>query len=235
MIKPILEEHNGITVLRDDKIQGGTKARFLYKLLDPTKQGYVYATPAYGGFQIALAATLKDQSKQATIFVAKRKDMHPNTKRAKELGAKIIEVPYGYLNNTQAKAKKHCETYNHQYLEWGANYGEATQAIAETMRAITKELGEEPKEVWCTIGSGVLAKGILEGTDTAIVHGVSVGKEYTGQHDRLRVHTHHLPFEKESRASAPFPSSSNYDRKAWEYCTQRATKDGRVLFWNVLG
>lgn len=59
MIAPILEQHEGITVLRDDKIEGGTKARFLATLLDPTKQGHVYATPAPGGFQVALAATAK--------------------------------------------------------------------------------------------------------------------------------------------------------------------------------
>lgn len=93
----------------------------------------------------------------------------------------------------------------------------------------------EPDEVWCTIGSGVLVQGILKGTDTAKIHAVSVGKDYTGTHPRLTVHKYHRKFEDETKAPCPFPSSTNYDRKAWEYCRNRVKKDGTCLFWNVLG
>jgi Pyridoxal-phosphate dependent enzyme len=229
-----LQKHNGITVLRDDLLEGGTKSRFLAQLMDPEARGYVYATPAFGGFQIALAATAKALGKKASIFVAKRKNRHPNTLKAKELGADITDVDYGYLTTVQSRARAHAAKYGFQYLEWGANYPKAIASIAEVMREITKELGEEPDEIWCTIGSGVLMRGILQGTDTALIQGVQVGKEYTTTHDRVRIHTYHKPFQDESKAFCPFPSSANYDRKAWEYALQKKTGKN-VLFWNVLG
>lgn len=231
----VLEQHDGITVLRDDTIEGGTKARFLEKLLDPAAPGYAYATPAYGGFQVALAATAKRLGKQATIFVAKRKDTHPNTQHAKELGAKIIEVPYGYLNVVQARAREHCERYGHQYLEWGAAYPEAIEAIAEATRQIVHTLGEEPEEIWAAVGSGTLLRGILAGTTKAQVHGVVVGKPWEGDVPaRATLHVYPADFSKVSKAACPFPSSGNYDRKAWEVLQREGARGKRILFWNVL-
>lgn len=42
-----------------------------------------------------------------------------------------------------------------------------------------------------------------------------------------------LPFERETKAWAPFPSCPNYDRKAWAICARMAGPS--ALFWNVLG
>ena len=52
-------------MLRDDLLLGGTKSRFIEKLLNKEKDGYVYASPVYGGFQIALAGVCKKINKQA--------------------------------------------------------------------------------------------------------------------------------------------------------------------------
>lgn len=236
-----LEVHNGITVLRDDLLEGGTKTRFLDKILDPEKKGYVYASPAYGGFQIALASVAKRLGKRAIVMVAKRKNLHPYTKKARELGANIIEVDHGYLSNVQAKARKTAEQFNYQYLEWGADYPEARRSIAETMRAITKKLGKEPDEVWCAVGSGTLFRGICTGTNKAKVKGVQVGADFEGlKPDRAEIIKYHLPFEKEAETKPPFNSTANYDAKAWEYCLKAQNQETNqhngktILFWNVL-
>ena len=48
MTKPIVENHNGMLVVRDDLFEGGTKARFIPLLFAGTDE-VVYASPAEGG------------------------------------------------------------------------------------------------------------------------------------------------------------------------------------------
>lgn len=230
-----LETHAGIHVLRDDLLEGGSKMRFLEQLLDPAAAQYLYASPAFGGFQIALASVAKALGKRAVIFVAKRNELAPNTLRAKELGAEIREVEHGYLTVVQKRAKVAAILEKgSQYLEFGADYPEANAAIAETTREISRRLGREPDEIWCAIGSGTIFRGILAGTDTARVVGVQVGKEYDDDLPaRARVLVYPAPFEKATRATPDFPSMPNYDLKAWELCKLNHGA-GEVLFWNVL-
>lgn len=230
-----LETHAGIHVLRDDLLEGGSKTRFLEQLLDPAAEQYLYASPAFGGFQIALAATAKALGKRAVIFVAKRNELAPNTLRAKELGAEIRQVEHGYLSVVQKRAKVAAILEKgSQYLEFGADYPEANASIAETTREITRRLGKEPDEIWCAIGSGTIFRGILAGTDTARVVGVQVGREYDDDLPaRARVIVYPMPFDRPTRAKPDFPSMPNYDLKAWELCKLNHGA-GLVLFWNVL-
>ena len=109
MTQPIVENHNGVLVVRDDLFEGGTKARFIPLLFFGTDE-VVYASPAEGGAQTALATVASQLSKRATIFVAKRARPHPRTLMAKRLGAQIVPVSPGYLNVVQARAIK----YSHQ-------------------------------------------------------------------------------------------------------------------------
>ena len=68
----------------------------------------VYASPAEGGAQTALATVASQLGKRATIFVAQRAQLHPRTLMAKRLGAQIVPVSPGYLNVVQARAREYC-------------------------------------------------------------------------------------------------------------------------------
>ena len=71
MTKPVVENHNGVFVVRDDLFDGGTKARFIPLLFNGVNE-VVYASPAEGGAQTALATVASQLGKRATIFVARR-------------------------------------------------------------------------------------------------------------------------------------------------------------------
>ena len=117
------ENQNGIYVLRDDLLPGGTKSILLDSIIkrgapssDPQLQGgetppfvneFVYASPCYGGFQIALSIFCKNNNKKATIFCAQRKIRHPNTEICIQNGANVIEVPYGYLSVVEKRAREY--------------------------------------------------------------------------------------------------------------------------------
>lgn len=227
-----LEKHNGITVLRDDLLTGGTKSILMPSIIGDSME-YVYASPVYGGFQIALSAYCQKVGKKATIFCAKRKVMHPNTIKCIEYGANVIEVPYGYLSVVEKHAKDYCKQTGAEKLVFGANSIENKILIGDRMRQIIKQLGREPKEIWCAIGSGTLIDSILMATRNAKVYGVQVGAEYSNKHDRLTIIKYHKSFDKPSKIVSVFPSMPNYDLKAFEYCVKYKQTDD-VLFWNVL-
>lgn len=226
---PIVEEHGGILVVRDDLLPGGTKARYLTDLFTRYDE-VVYATPAYGGAQLALAYCAKVTGKKATLFVAKRSIPHARTLEARRVGARVFQVPNGYLSNVQSKAKRYCQDKGAFYLEFGGESQEALNLIGEAAANVWDTYGPFD-QVWTAAGSGVLTRGLQLGMGGDF-YAVQIGRE-VDRPGRAQVIKHPLPFEKELQIKTPFPSCPNYDRKAWDIC-KRSSK-GRVLFWNVLG
>src|SRR5262249_48448401 len=77
---PKIERVGEIFVVRDDLIPGGTKRRVLAQEIRQFGAAEcVYASPAYGYAQIAIAHTCRSLGVQATIFVAKRRELHART------------------------------------------------------------------------------------------------------------------------------------------------------------
>lgn len=229
--EPKIEKHNGIYVVRDDLIDGGTKSRYLIDLFNAFDE-VVYATPAYGGAQLALAYCAKLKGKQATLFVAKRKDPHKRTLQAKSLGARVFQVPHGYLNHVQSKAKKYAKDKGAYYLEFGGDTTETIETIGRMASTINIQI-KDIDEVWCASGSGVLTRGLQNGIKAKRFYAVQVGKDIKGKVGKATIIKHRLEFKEELNIKTPFPSCPNYDKKAWELCKKHSK--GKVLFWNVMG
>lgn len=226
---PVIREHGGILVVRDDLFPGGTKARFIGKLFEDSDE-VVYASPPEGGAQTALAHVARDLRKRATIFVAKRQSPHLRSLMAKSLGAKVLQVRPGYLNVVHARARSYCAATGAYLAPFGMNVPGAIEAIAEAASATDLD----PQEVWCAAGSGVLARGLALAWPAAKRNAVQIGRtvsrpEVAG----AEIHIYPLKFERSARLSAPFPADPHYDAKAWEFCAARARPG--ALFWNVTG
>ena len=230
MKPPVIKEHEGVTVIRDDLFKGGTKARFLPVLFDAAEE-VVYASPAEGGAQTALAHTAAALGKRATIFVAKRAKPHPRALEAKRVGAKVMQVSPGYLTVVQARAREYCNRTGAMLAPFGVNLPAAIDRIAEAALMT----GLEPDEVWCASGSGVLARGLAKAWPDARRHVVEVGRKLSADDVAgARIHEAGLPFSKALKERPPFPSCPHYDAKAWRICKARRGA-GLVLFWNVTG
>lgn len=104
LVVPIVLEHAGVMVVRDDLL-GGTKARFLDRMFDGADEA-VYASPAEGGAPTALTTVARQLGKRATIFVAARSWPHARTLEAARLGGRVVEVRPGYLSVVQAAAER---------------------------------------------------------------------------------------------------------------------------------
>lgn len=229
-MKPVLMEHAGIMVVRDDLFPGGTKARFLGVLFDDADE-VVYASPAEGGAQTALAAVAKGLGKRATIFVAKRAEPHPRALLAKQLGARVCQVSPGYLTVVQARARAYCDANGAKLMPFGADMPAAVEAIERAAQSL--EIA--PDEVWCAAGSGVLARGLAKAWPNARRFAVQIGREVSADDVAgAEIHVAPLPFAKASKTEVPFPSDPHYDAKAWEI-TKARRGAGLVVFWNVTG
>lgn len=221
---PVVERIDRFFVVRDDLIPGGTKQRVLGRFLTGADE-FVYASPAYGYAQVALAHTCRDMGKQATVFVAKRAQLHSRTAEAKKAGAKIVQIPHGYLSNVKAKAAQYCEASGASLLPWGLDFPAFLDALAGV--AISMQIA--PSEVWTVAGSGTLSRALQIAWPNATFHAVQVGA--TPKVGRATLHIANEKFEQDSRLKPPFPSCSNYDAKAWQF-VDRFAADG-ALFWNV--
>jgi len=225
-----LADHDNVLVVRDDLYPGGTKARFIGAFFASADEA-VYASPAEGGAQTALATVARQLGKRATIFVAQRLRPHSRTLEAARLGAKIVTVQPGYLSVVQARAREYCERTGAALVPFGVEAEFAIDAIAQTAAS----LAIEPDEVWCAAGSGVLARGLARAWPAARRHVVQIGRALSPTDVAGAViHEYPLPFGREAQSRPPFPSDPHYDAKAWELCAARKGP-GRVLFWNVAG
>lgn len=220
-------------MVRDDYIKGGSKRRFVDRIIRGHSE-VVYASPAYGGAQIAIACAASDLGVKATIFVAKRNIPHPRTLEAKKAGARVIQVPYGYLSNVQSKAREYCEMNNATLLPFGLDTPDFIESLASAANEIQSRL-PTIDQVWCVAGSAVLAKALQMGfTQAKSFHTVMVGKELSKEKiGRAVVYKYPKDFSIDAKIKPPFPSCSNYDAKAWEFIKRYGK--GNVLFWNVMG
>ena len=230
MIAPVVETHDDIRVVRDDLFPGGTKARFVPALFEAADE-VVYASPAEGGAQTALAHVAAALGKRATIFVARRAERHPRTREAARLGARIEEVAPGYLGVVQARARAYAARTGALLAPFGMDLPGAIATITEAARAT----GEEPDEVCCAAGSGVLMRALAAAWPRARRFAVQIGRALKpADVAGAAIVVHPLSFGQPCKSPAPFPSDPHYDAKAWQTCRARRGA-GRVLFWSVAG
>jgi hypothetical protein len=210
-------EHEGVLVVRDDLFPGRTKARFLGMMFDGAEE-VVYASPAEGGAQVALATVARRPSKR-TREPSKR----PSLVQRSWASLRVTCLSFRRVPANRTGAR---------LMPFGADMPEAISAIAAAARAI----GIKPDELWCAAGSGVPARGLAAAWPYARRHAVQVGRTLTERDVAgAIIHVHPVPFGREARSKPPpFPSDPEYEAKAWEV-TMARKGTGRVVFWNVTG
>lgn len=229
---PILEEHDGFTVVRDDLLPGGTKRRaFLpYISSKPDIEEWVYASPRFGYAQLALAYICKDLDKKATVIVPKGKRSWL-TDKSEALGANVIEVPMGFLTHCNSVAEKYTTTHKKcSLLPFGGDH----PIIVEAIHRVASKLPINPTEIWTVISSGVLSRGLQKTWPHAKFYGVKIGHNTTQREQgKAIIHNSQYSFAQECKIAErpPFPSSLTYDSKAWTFIKKFGAKG--ALFWNV--
>jgi hypothetical protein len=223
---PVIEHVGEVLVVRDDLVPGGTKARVLLDMLEPGRE-YVYASPAQGYAQVALAHAAATVGARATVFVAKRKEPHARTLEAGQAGAAIRQVgPVGYMSVVRARARAYCDATGATLLPFGFDTPSFLRGLAEVARSLPLE---PPAEVWSVAGSGALTRALQMAWPLAGFRAIRIGAIPDAGRARLLLAPER--FEQPARVRPPFPSCDNYDAKAWRFVSKYASPG--ALFWNV--
>lgn len=222
---PVVEEWDHLRIVRDDLIPGGTKARVAHLLFDHYSE-YVYAGPCQGYAQVAVAHACRKRGRLATLFLAKRRELHPRTVEAVEAGAVVAEVPFGYLNVVKSRATAYCVASGAKLLPFGLYDPRITDGIA----AVARMVHPVPQEVWTVAGSGTLSLALQRAWPNAAFHAVLIGQRHETI-GRARIWTAPEKYEQDAKDPPPFPSCSNYDAKLWQFVKRLASPG--ALVWNV--
>lgn len=230
---PITARYGNVTVVREDLIPGGTKARFVDTVFEGVDE-VVYASPAQGGAQTALALAARRLGKIITLFIAAAKHKHPRVMLSEQLGAHIIEVPMGFLTNVQAKARRYTDDQTFlrgrlvRNLEFGMDTSIAVARIAAAARQI-----DRPEQLWCAAGSGTLARGLALAWPDVPRFVVQVGHRLTPYEAAFgTVIVYPKKYAYQETAEPPFPSDPTYERKAYKIMLDHIG-GARATFWNT--
>jgi len=230
---PIVQHFGHITVIREDLIPGGTKARFVDSMFEGVDE-LVYASPAQGGAQTALSLAARKLGKKLTLFVAAAERWHPRLELSKRLGANIVQVKMGFLTNVQAKARRYADDQRFLHsrrvrnLEFGLGSRLVVDSIAEAARQIPR-----PKQLWCSAGSGTLARGLAAAWPDVPRYVVQVGHKLTpgeAAYGHVVVFPHRYAWQEKRKP--PFPSDPTYERKAY-WTMLEHIGDEEATFWNT--
>ncbi len=241
--KIIIEKHEGIYVVREDLLEGGSKRRFIDRYvreeIEKGAEEFVFGgAPATGYAPMSLTLQAKHYGADATFFMAKRSldNLHEYQKKALEYGANIQWVNMGMLNVTLSRAKKYYEedTFKRRNFPLGLEDERVIEDIETLAREIREEWKDKFSEIWTVGSSGTLSRGLQKAFPELEVHVISVGHKMSEREiGRAKFYKSPYKFDKPIKPieAPPFPSAPTYDAKAWPFLKEFAKPN--AMFWNV--
>jgi len=236
---PVIEEHEGFLVVRDDLLGVGSKVRFLDYLVKtaPEKEFVFGASNKVGYGAISLSYLCRKYGKKAIFFMAKTNNPTWHQKRVLELGGEIHWVPNGMLAVTKARAREYVakDPTRRRLLPIGLEDQTVLASIVKVARSLKyKNKPVVPKEIWSVGSSGTLSRGLQTAFPHAKVHVVQTGhgmsKEQAG-----RAILHKSPYKCDQKCKEadmpPYGSEPFSDSKVWSFVKKHGKKG--ALIWNV--
>ena len=231
------QQINNITVIRDDKLCGGTKSRFVKNIIEeyPSYNKFIYYTPWYGSAQIALALGIYKYNKinktnrQAIIYVDTPIDpnyKYPFMKIAEKYGAIYY---YGSDNEIEHYLESNPDA---MFIPSGMDLPIVHKKIEKLGNLIKKKFGIFD-EFYYACGSGTLIRAIQKSNLAKKYYAVCVTGGIPSDIGNAIGYKHYQSFDEivKDEYKPPFNSAIHYDAKAWEYVPKNSNK--KILFWNV--
>ena len=186
-----------VNVFRDDVLEGGTKQRAMGVMIrDSSADRFVYAGPAEGYAQVALAYVCKLYGKKSTVVLPRRRDrrLHALTVVAKSHGVCVVEVPprngngVARLKDVQAYAERMVKEHNEEkhegdvmeLLPFGLHCDEFVSELVQRLKDCIPEtlrLKDPPKRLWTVAGSAALLASFAKVWPSTKFMVVQVGKK----------------------------------------------------------
>lgn len=217
-------EHHDVDrwVLRADLSSAGFKAFGAEKLVaECPQQTLVYVAPRVGHAPDAIAYLARLYGKKAVFFC-------PASARASGHQASLLSYPNVELRFVRVAAmpvlnsyaKRWAEENGAAFLPFGlTNTPVVTAGMVRAGAAASREMGGDPPAFFCAVSTGTMVRALQIAWPDAQAYGVAVARNvHDGEIGKAEVISHSLPFLKSlpPEELPPFPSTPNYDAKAWE-------------------
>lgn len=232
---PVVVEHEGIRVVRDDLIVG-TKTRagdFLASRLN--QQTFVYVQPRTGLAGVSLLDVAKHHNRKIVLWMPASKQISFHQACCIEGGATPYFKRIAAMPNLNAAARAWAgEQDDAVFIPLGLAHEYATAGIVHAASMIP-----EPEIVVVATSTGVLGRALQIAWPNAAFVQVAVARNLkAGEAGEVhRLISEPLDFNTPEKAEnlPPFPCVETYDAKAWKYCKEIKTQhpDKDILFWNV--
>ena len=234
----VIEEHEGIKVVRDDTIVG-SKSRFGDKFISEIEQDtIVYVQPRVGLAGVSLIELAHKYNKKVVLFMPSSKEVSEHQAITIERGAvpkfrRIAAMPV--LNKY---AKDWAKENNAYFIPLGLYHPHVVGGVAKVARNIREKYGN-PERIYCAISTGVLSRGLQIGFGEDTQHVcVAVARNLKkGEKGIAKVISEPLKFQQLEKPEnmPPFPTVATYDAKVWKYvlADKKENPEANIWFWNV--
>ena len=226
---PVVIEHDGVRVVRDDVIEG-TKARAADHLLAKVSaERLVYVQPRTGLAGVSLLNAAQHHNRKVTLFMPSSKRISLHQACCIERGADPIFKRIAAMPNLNKIAKEWSEENGAYFIPLGLRHELATAAIVHTAFQVP-----EPEEVYVAISTGVLTRALQIAWPNAKFTSVAVARNLkAGEAGPAEVISEPLEFQQREKDEnlPPFPTVETYDGKVWKYIPKNSGRD--ILMWNV--
>ena len=155
---PVIREHEGFLVVRDDLMRGGTKRRVLTEIFKGIAASeLVYPSTPYGYGPLSVACSAKDNGKTARLFFAarRRENWTDLMEQVEDEGAVMEFVQGGSMKTLMKRARDYAAAHPDSHL---LKLGFDTEEFRDGLAALARSLPVQPKEVWCASGTGTLTR-----------------------------------------------------------------------------
>jgi hypothetical protein len=223
---PVITNHFGINVVREDLLEVGSKCRAGELLIATCKSDtIVYVQPRFGFAGVSLTKLCQMYEKKLVLFMPSSKEVSEHQAYCIEKGCEYHFHRIAAMPNLNLIAKKWAKDNGAFFIPLGLKHKLVTAMIVATASKI-----KEPESFWTAFSTGVLNRALQIAWPNSIANGVAVSRNVQlGERGRANIISHYRNFSQDSLVLPPFPSASNYDAKVWEYL-----RPGD-LFWNVAG
>ena len=225
---PVVEEYDGVRVVRDDLITG-TKVRGGDCLISSLNQStLVYVQPRTGLAGVSLLDVARRHGKRVRLFMPSSKRISHHQACCIERGAEYDFHRIAAMPNLNKIAKDWADKQEDAYfIPLGLKHERVTAGIVKAASKI-----KEPEEVWTVISTGVLHRALQIAWPNAKFYAVAVARNMkAGEIGHDNIISSPEAFTQPTKELPPFPSIDTYDAKAWRYIPKRSGRD--ILFWNV--
>ncbi len=215
-----IDEIDGIFILRDDIIEGGTKRRALDILLKSFAADSIsYAGTVMGRGALALAHACADNGKTAHIHIC-TDDAHPMIEKLRITGAQVHLHPPMPV----AALHEHAKAQGGITFPPGFDMPEFEDAL--TAAVLPLDLSAT-SEIWTASVTGTLTRALKRAFPHKAFKTVSVVKSGAG--DFIAPEKYHQP----AKHPPPYPACPYTDSKVWQFARESAAP--RSLIWNTAG